>query len=155
MPRSYTFSSSPVIDTERLLGFHPVTFQTPWKLSRGDMQKIMDLSAEGKTSREFGELFGKSGSYIRHLRVKIKNERVKEAKTSYPYIENGYLRFPNERQPGIPLMIELSVEVAELLGYYCAEGSVISEKSRPNSFDINFSFSKHELGLAERVVELL
>src|SRR5687768_13489720 len=66
--RSYTLSSSQVIDAERLLGSHPVTFQTPWKLSRHDMQKIMELSAEGKTSREIGEIFGKSGSYIRHLR---------------------------------------------------------------------------------------
>ena len=51
------------------------------------MQKIMDLSAEGKSSREIGEMFGKSGSYIRHLRVKIRNERTTNSKTSQPYID--------------------------------------------------------------------
>ncbi|MCI0556153.1 MAG: radical SAM protein [Anaerolineae bacterium] len=155
VPRSYKFSSPQVINAESLLGSHPVTFQTPWKLSVDEMQKIMDLSAEGKSSREIGGMFGKSGSYIRHLRGKIKNGRVHETKTSYPYIENGYVRFPNERQPGIPVITELGVEVAELLGYYCAEGSIVSGRNRPNSFKINFSFSKKEVELAKRVIELL
>ena len=155
VPRSYKFSSPQVIDAGSLLGSYSVTFQTPWKLSGDDMQRIMDLSAEGKSSREIGRMFGKSGSYIRHLRVKIRNGRVHENKTSHPYIENGYLRFPNERQPGIPLVTKLSVEVAELLGYYCAEGSIVSGKNRPNSFNINFSFSKKEIELAKRVIDLL
>jgi len=155
VPRTYKFSSPQVIDTERLLGSYQVTFQTPWKLSSNEMQKIMDLTAEGRSSREIGEVFGKSGSYIRHLRVKIRNGRVTESKTSHPYIEDGYLRFPNERQPGIPLKIKLGVEVAELFGYYCAEGSIVSDKKRPNSFHLNFSFSKKETELADRVVKLL
>ncbi len=155
VPRSYKFSSPQVIDAGRLLGSHSVTFQTPWKLSGIEMQKIMDLSAEGKTSREIGELFGKSGSYIRHLRVKIRNGYVHESRTSGPMIENGYLRFPNEKRSGIPVITELHEKVAELLGYYCAEGSVVSDKNRPNSFKINFSFSKDEAVLAKRVVELL
>ncbi|HLO16833.1 MAG TPA: radical SAM protein [Anaerolineales bacterium] len=155
VPRSYKFSSPQVIDAEGLLGSYPVTFQTPWKLSGDEMQKIMDLSVEGKSSREIGEFFGKSGSYIRHLRSKIRTRRVHENKTSYPYIENGYLRFPNERHSGIPLITEVGADIAELLGYYCAEGSVALDKNRPNSYKINFSFSKNETGLANRVIELL
>jgi len=155
VPRNYKFSSPQVIDAERLLGSYQVTYQTPWKLPRVDMQKVMDLSAEGRSSREIGELFGKSGSYIRHLRVKIKNGQVTETKTSIPYIGDRYLRFPNERQPGIPLRIKFDAEVAELFGYYCAEGSVVMDRSRPNSFNINFSFSKTETNLAERVRSLL
>ena len=65
------------------------------------------------------------------------------------------LRFPNERQPGIPLKLDFGVELAELFGYYCAEGSVVSSKDRPNSFNINFSFSKTERHLADRVIQLL
>ena len=52
VPRNYKFSSPQVIDAERLLGSYQVMYQTPWKLSRADMQKIMDLSAEGTSSRE-------------------------------------------------------------------------------------------------------
>ena len=151
----YQLSLPQIIDAERLLGSHLVTFQTPWKLSGSEMQRIMDLSAEGRSSREIGEMFGKSGSYIRHLRSKIRNGQVHKTRTSLPYIENGFLRFPNERQPGIPLTTELGVEIAELLGYYCAEGSIVSGKNRPNSFKINFSFSKQEINLAKRVIDLL
>ena len=155
VPKSYKFSSPQVINVERLLGSHPITYQTPWKLSQDQMQTIMNLSAQGKSSREIGEIFGKSASYVRHLRVKIRNGRVTKTKTSLPYRENGYLRFPNERQPGLPVQIGFGVEVAELFGYYCAEGSIVSDKKRPNSFNINFSFSKWETELTDRVIQLL
>jgi hypothetical protein len=155
IPRAYKFSSPQVINAKEMLGSYSVTFQTPWKLSDDEMQQIVDLSAEGKTSGEIGEVYGKSGSYIRHLKVKIKNGRVTRTKSSSPYLENGYIRFPNERQPGIPVITELGVEVAELLGYYCAEGSIVKDKQRPNSFCINFSFSRTEINVANRVVELL
>jgi hypothetical protein len=89
VPRSYEFSSPQVIDAGDLLGSYPVTFQTPWNLSGEDMRRIMGLSAEGKSSREIGEMFGKSGSYIRHLRSKIRAGRVQTSRTSHPYIENG------------------------------------------------------------------
>ncbi|MCC6299351.1 MAG: radical SAM protein [Anaerolineales bacterium] len=155
VPKKYSFSSPQVIDVERILGSHQVSYQTPWKLSKDEMQRIMALSADGRSSREIGSMFGKSGSYIRHLRGKIKKGMATEVKTSRAYIQNGYLRFPNERQPGIPLKIKFGVEVAELFGYYCAEGSVVSAKDRPNSFTVNFSFSKNESHLAERVIQLL
>lgn len=155
VPLSYQLSVPRMIDAENLLGTHVVTFQTPWKLSSSEMQQIMDLSAEGRSSREIGEMFGKSGSYIRHLRSKIKNGRVQNTRTSLPYIENGYLRFPKERRPGIPLVTDFGTEVAELLGYYCAEGSIVPNKDRPNSFNINFSFSKQEIDMAQRTIDLL
>ena len=155
VPKSYKFSSPQVIDAESLLGSHRITYQTPWKLSQDQMETIMKLSAEGKSSREIGEMFGRSGSYIRHLRSKIRSGKVTESKTAQPYVEDGYLRFPNERQPGLPLKIKFGVETAELFGYYCAEGSIVSDKNRPNSFVINFSFSKTEKHLAERTLQLL
>jgi pyruvate formate lyase activating enzyme len=155
IPKHYEFSSPQVIEVQNLIGSHQITFKTPWSLSPDEMQKIMDLSAEGKSSREIGQLFGKSGSYIRHLRVKIKNGRIQRTRTLEPYIENESLRFPNERHPGILLKIKLDTDLAELLGYYCAEGNITSNKNRPNSFNINFSFSKKETDLANRVVKLL
>ena len=155
VPRTYKFSSPQVIDAERLLGPYQATFQTPWKLSSNETQKIMDLTSEGTSSREIGEVFGKSGSSIRHLPIKIRNGRTTDSKISHPYMENGYLRFPHERQPGIPLKLDFGVEVAELFGYYCAEGSIVSGKDRPNSFTINFSFSMKEMELAKRVLDLL
>ncbi len=155
VPNAYKFSSPQVIDAGRLLGSRQITHQTPWMLSPAAMQTILDLSAANRSSREIGERFEKSGSYIRHLRSRIKNGRVAWSRTISPIIENGYLRFPKERHPGIPLVTGLGVEAAELLGYYCAEGSVSSDKNRPNSFKVNFSLSKKERQLADRIVELL
>jgi pyruvate formate lyase activating enzyme len=155
VPRIYQFSTPQIINAKELIGSYPVAFQTPWKLSGDEMREIMALSIQGKTSREIGEMVGKSGSYIRHLRSKITNGKVQGTKTSFAYVENGYLRFPNERRPGIPVVTELGEEVAELLGYYCAEGSIVMDKTRPNSFKINFSFSKQETELANRVADLL
>ena len=155
VPRSYHASSPQVIDAQELLGSHSITYQTPWKMSVDEMQQVMDLSEQGKTSREIGEVFGKSGSYIRHLRANIRNGRVTNTKTSRPYLEDGYIRFPNERRPGVPAVIKFDALVAELFGYYCAEGSIVADKNRPNSFVLNFSFSPHEIELAGRVVELL
>ncbi len=155
LPRKYKFSSPQIVDVQEQLGSHQVTFQTPWNLSHDEMQQIMDLSAKEKSSRDIGQIFGKSGSYIRHLRVKIRNGRVQRTRTSGPYVENGSFRFPNERHPGIPLKIKLDANFAELLGYYCAEGNVTSGKNRPNSFNISFSFSKKETELANQVVKLL
>jgi hypothetical protein len=67
IPRKYKFSSPQVIDVQRQVGSYQITFQTLWNLSHDEMKKIMDLSDEGKSSREIGQMFGKSGSYIRHL----------------------------------------------------------------------------------------
>lgn len=155
VPKTFHFSSPQILDAESLIGKIPVTYQTPWKMSKDDMQTVMDLSAQGASSREIGKRFGKSGSYIRHLRGKIGRGAATGFKTSRPYIEGGYLRFPNERQPGIPIRIEFDVQVAELMGYYCAEGSIVKSRKRPNSFNVNFSFSKDEYHLAERVNQLL
>jgi pyruvate formate lyase activating enzyme len=155
VPKKYKFSSPQVIDVQHQIGSRQITFQTPWSLARNEMQKILDLSAEGKSSREIGQIYGKSGSYIRHLRANLRNGRVHRTRTSGPFVEDGSFRFSNERRPGIPLKIKLNVEFAELLGYYCAEGSITSDKNRPNSFNVNLSFSKKETGLANRVTELL
>ncbi len=155
VPRAYQFSSPQVIDTERLLGAYQITFRTSWKLASDDFQNILDLSADGRSSREIGEIFEKSGSYIRPVRSKIRKGQAATSKTSRPYIEGGYLRFPNERRPGIPLRVDFNEEVAELFGYYCAEGSIVASKGRPNRFSMNFRFSRNEAGLAARVVDLL
>src|SRR5262249_30280463 len=70
-------------------------------------------------------------------------------------IEDGALRFPHERQPGLALTLPLDVDLARLLGYYCAEGCVVTSKTRPNSHTLNFSFSHGEANLDEEVRQVL
>jgi pyruvate formate lyase activating enzyme len=70
-------------------------------------------------------------------------------------VEAGSVRFPGEHRPGIPASLPINAELAALLGYYCAEGCVVRSAERPNSHVLNFSFSRRERQLAERVIGLL
>ena len=65
------------------------------------------------------------------------------------------LRFPHERRPGIPMTLALDEKLARLLGYYCAEGSVVQNRKRPNSYLLNFSFSPQETERVDDVRRLL
>ncbi|MFL6230961.1 MAG: radical SAM protein [Pyrinomonadaceae bacterium] len=155
IPRTYAFSSAPVIDTAEELSGHVVTYRVPWELNASVRQSIAEATARGETSREIGARFGKDASYIRHVRSKMARGRALDARTAGALVEGGYLRFPNEHRPGIPQEVVLDEDFARLLGYYCAEGSVCSDKTRPNSHTLNFSFSRGEAHLVAEVQDLL
>ncbi len=155
IPRHYSFTSPQVIDVKKQLSEHQVTYRVPWDLSIQVREEIRAATARGETSHEIGERLEKSASYIRHVRSKMSRGRAEDVRTRGVLVESNTLRFPNEHRPGIPLTIPLDEAMAQLLGYYCAEGSVIQEKTRPNSYDLNFSFSPREITLAEHVRELL
>ncbi|WP_448594334.1 radical SAM protein [Thermoflexus hugenholtzii] len=70
-------------------------------------------------------------------------------------VEGNWVRVFNEHAPGIPARLPLNEALAELLGYYCAEGSVWEDDRRANSMMITFSFGPHEEELARRVLSLL
>lgn len=155
IPRNHSFSSEQVIDVEKLLGCHDITYHVRWSLTEEQRQTISTATLNGQTSREIGQAMGKSASYVRHVRSKLAQNKVHDMKTSGPVIENGQLRFPNEHRPGVPLFVSLDEKFARLLGLYCAEGSVVSSKNRPNSLTVNFSFSLIEKELEEDVIKLL
>jgi Pyruvate-formate lyase-activating enzyme len=155
IPRNYAFSQTQVINTARQLQAHQITYKVPWELSSLIRQSIAEASERGETSRQIGEALGKNASYIRHVRSKMARGRAQDERTSGPICEDNFLRFPNEHRPGIPLSIPLDEEMARLLGFYCAEGSVCSDRSRPNSHTLNFSFSHTEEHLVEETISLL
>jgi pyruvate formate lyase activating enzyme len=70
-------------------------------------------------------------------------------------VQESRLRFPNEHQPGIPEQIPLNQDFARLLGYYCAEGSIVSTAGRPNSHVLNFSYAPHEDEWTHETIALL
>jgi pyruvate formate lyase activating enzyme len=155
IPRHYDFSSVQVIDTAAELSDHQITYRVPWELTATVRQSIVEATARGETSREIGARLGKDASYIRHVRSKMARGRAQDARTRGALVEDGYLRFPNEHRPGIPTAISLDEDFARLLGFYCAEGSVCSDKKRPNSHTLNFSFSRGEAHLVAEVRDLL
>ncbi|HSD85312.1 MAG TPA: radical SAM protein, partial [Anaerolineae bacterium] len=155
IPRKHGFSTPQVIDVEKALEQYRTTYHVTWDLTQQERSYIAAATAQGRTSREIGLVVGKSGSYIRHVRRKLGQGRGASTRTSGPLIANGTIRFPHERQPGLPLAIDLDVDVARLLGYYCAEGSIVTNKKRPNSHVLNFSFAPVEVDQVEEVRRLL
>jgi pyruvate formate lyase activating enzyme len=155
IPRRYSFSSRQMIDTAQALSGHQITYRVPWGRPTDLRQEIAAATARGETSREIGARVGKDASYIRHVRSKLARGRAQDARTGGAIIESDSLRFPNEHRPGIPLSIPLAEDMARLLGLYCAEGSVCSSKTRPNSHVLNFSFAHAERALVAEVQRLL
>ena len=155
IPRNYESGASSIINVSDYLGEHEVTYRTPWRLSVEDREFIVAATHRGETSRQIGDTLGKDPSYIRHVRSKMARGWVKETRSGGPIVEDGFLRFPNEHRPGIPLAIPLDTDMAKLFGYYCSEGSVTRDKNRPNTYTLNFSFSHAEQGLVEEVCQLL
>ena len=143
------------IDVAELLKEHRTTFRTPWKLSAAHREQILTASASGQSSREIGQGLGVSASYIRHVRSKLALRAEVESVTGAAVVEAGRIRFPKEHRPGVPCRIPLDEGLAELLGYYCAEGCVVRSRVRPNSWVLNFSFSPDEGDLVDRVIDLL
>lgn len=155
IPREYAFSSPQLIDVATELSNHRITYRVPWGLTADVREAIADASARGETSREIGARLDKDAAYIRRVRSKIARGRAQDARSSGAIVEDQTIRFPNEHRPGIPLSISLDLEMARLLGLYCAEGSVCSDKSRPNSHVLNFSFSHKETELVDETARLL
>ncbi|NOX62176.1 MAG: radical SAM protein [Chloroflexi bacterium] len=154
-PRHHHFAEAISIDVAEILGNIEVSYQVPWKYTDEDLA-VMNAAAErGLTSEEIGALFGTTGTNIRHIRRRLARREPDGIRSALPIRENGQLRFPNEHRPGIPVHIPLDKEMARLLGLYCAEGSVISAKDRPNSHTLAFTFALTETGLAQETIELL
>ncbi len=155
VPRKFAFSAPQLIHVDQFLSGHQFEYQTPWKLSNDDMQAIMLETERGKTSREIGLLFGKHPSCIRHIRSKFRRGQIQNSRVGGMVKEGNAVRFSKEHRPGIPAVVRLNKDVARLLGLYCAEGSVIEGRGRPNSADVVFSFSPREVNLADEVISLL
>jgi pyruvate formate lyase activating enzyme len=155
VPRKYSQSTPQTIFADEILSARHVTYRVAWDLTRAQRAFIAAASAEGISSREIGARLGKSGAYIRHVRSKLRRGRGDDSRTQGFAIEQERVRFPNEHRPGIPRVIPLNESLARLLGYYCAEGSVVSNPRRPNSHVLNFSFAPHETRHVAEVQALL
>jgi hypothetical protein len=141
IPRRYQFRDLRTIDIAKELQGRRVTHRIPWDLQPQELDTILLATSTGSTSRQIGQMLGMDPSYIRHIRSKADRGRIKHERTAGYILENGLLRFPKEHRPGIPQQIALDEKIAYLLGFYCAEGSVVADTARPNSFSLNFSLA--------------
>lgn len=155
VPRNYIFQDSRFIEVDKELGNHEATYQIPWKLTEDQLSTILGETDKGKTSKEIGLLMEKNPSYIRHIRSKAARGKIHHENAARYSIEGERIRFPNEHRPGIPRQIPLDERMVYLLGLYCAEGSVVADKNRPNSYQLNLSFSLSEVEVAEKARQAL
>ncbi len=70
-------------------------------------------------------------------------------------LSSGRIRWFSEHGRGIPARLRVDANLARLLGYYCAEGSVNWHRRRPNSGSVWFSFGAHEKPRIKEVERLL
>jgi pyruvate formate lyase activating enzyme len=155
IPRPVQVTSPQFIDVARELADHLITYRVRWNLSQEERRLVAAATHQGETSRQIGARLGKDASYIRHVRSKLAHGGGQDYQTSGPLLENSLVRYPNEHRPGISQTLPLDENFARLLGYYCAEGSVVKCKNRPNSLVLSFSFALHEREQAETTRSLL
>jgi len=155
VPCNYTKGRLQDIDVYSLLSTYTPTHRRPHRLKTGIVEYVLSASMERTTSQELGKELGKDPSYIRHIRSKVRRGLWTDDKPIELILENSYVRFTNERHPYLPTHLKLDKRFAHLLGLYCAEGSVLKNKTRPNSYALTFSFSLHEEALAVETVDLI
>ncbi|MFQ5907391.1 MAG: hypothetical protein ACE5JE_00985 [Thermoplasmata archaeon] len=117
---------------------------------------VVELSHAGATSREIGEQVGFHPAYVRSLLSKIRKRGLPSAsRPNRLVIDDGRVRLKTEKRPGIPVRLAVSRDLAEFLGYFCAEGHVSHHPKRPSSFNAVLSFGHHEGGFVDRAAELV
>ncbi len=145
------------IPIEQILGGKGGVIQKSRKTDEQTLRKIMRMKERGCSSREIGKRFGMHPVYLRKLIGEIKAHGINKETFLYSNTlvkRNGGIKFRSENK-GIPTTLPLDEELAELLGYYVAEGTTARNTKRPNSFQIIFSFGKSEGKLAKRTKYLV
>jgi pyruvate formate lyase activating enzyme len=156
VPRRHELLEPPDIDVPELLRPFLGAVRVRRHISIETAHQILELTAAGTTSRAIGTQLGLRADHVRHVRSRIARrggvaETALEIVPEALVLDNGTVRFGQERRPGIPAKLPMTLELAELLGLYCAEGCVIKGAGRPNSYSVTFAFGLHETHLADRV----
>jgi len=146
-----------IIEIARILETNKTKIKKSRKTDEKKLKEILKLKEKGLSSREIGKLVGMHPVYMRKLIGILRRNGITE-KTFY-YVndvieDKDRVKFRSEKG-WIPARVPLNEELAELLGYYVAEGWVTKQNNRPNSFNVSFSFGLKEEELVKRTIALL
>jgi len=160
VPRRYEPHRPPGIDVSELLRPFLGVVRVRRHVAVETADQIVQLTAAGTSSKAIGLKLGLRADFVRHVRSRVvrRGGIAESALGVVPealILEDGTVRFGQERRPGIPASLAMTAELAELMGLYCAEGCVIKGAGRPNSHNLTFAFGLHEKHLADRVRDLL
>jgi pyruvate formate lyase activating enzyme len=109
------------------------------------------------TSAELGRTLGYHPTYVRKLRSLLARGSLslQDSWGICLQLKAGRVKFRGEHGLGVPEHLDVSPDLAWLLGFYCAEGSIAEHPNRPNSFQLIFSCGHHEIALVQRTARLL
>ena len=144
------------IDVVEVLGALECGFRSA-RTRRVTAEELMAEVRKTGTSAELGRALGYHPAYVRKLRGMLSRGLLsfEGSRGICIHIEAGRVKFRGERSAGVPEFLELGTDLAWLLGFYCAEGSIGQHPGRPNSFQLVFSCGHHEVELVERTAGLL
>lgn len=158
IPRPTFGENTDILDVSPVIGplAAKLSYATKVRINLPRIRQAIALSDTGHTSFEIGNLLGFHPAYVRTLRSRVRKEGLpKPQRQNALVVESGKVRLKNERKPGIPASLRINEELAEFLGYFCAEGHISKSISRPSSYHVVLSFGRHEKSLALRSVQLL
>lgn len=159
VPRRHHFSQPVTYETRALLARHLGSVRVRRHVGTSTAREIMLATEAGLTSALIAKRTGLRPDHVRHVRSRLARRGgdtgALEMRPEILILEDRRIRFGQERRPGIPALLPLNREFAELLGYYCAEGTVMKLRGRPNAQGVVFSFGPEERALAERTQWLL
>ena len=159
MPKSFA-SRNMMLDTADWLALLATSSRMKRQWPEEFLKDVLGLYQSGYTSGEIALRMNESRSRVAPIVEKVRSgQTAPEELLRYGgvvLIEGSHVRVFNEHTPGIPQRVALDESLAELLGYYCAEGCVWHDvKRRANATMLTFSFGRHEEHLANRVAQLL
>jgi len=157
IPKLKPKNEKAVLDAKEILARNVSKIKKMRKLREAGLERLLELKKLGKTSKEIGQELGMHPVYLRKLLGELRRKGIDESTFMYDnsIVEKGkMIKFRMEKGDGIPRFINVDKKFAELLGYYCAEGNTTRAKNRPTSFNVVFSYGKHEEALIRRTAEL-
>jgi pyruvate formate lyase activating enzyme len=144
------------IDVADALGSLECRTHSP-RSGRVPLEHLTETLRATGTSAQLAEILGYHPAYVRTLRGRLARGvlRTERPRAVCLRVSDGRVRFLGERGPGVPEYLDLSADLAWLLGFYCAEGSIGEHPQRPNSYQLIFSCGHHEPHLVARAARLL
>jgi pyruvate formate lyase activating enzyme len=146
-----------VIDVSALLGSLDNGVHRA-RQARVSGERLVTVLSGRATSAELAPMLGYHPAYMRKLRGQLASGTLVLERPSRPVrveVDTVRVGFSGERGRGLPQLLELTPDLAWLLGFYCADGFVTAHPQRPNSYDLGFACGRAERPLAERAARLL
>jgi pyruvate-formate lyase-activating enzyme/intein/homing endonuclease len=158
VPKLNSFESDDEIVVAGELGTKAPLYRKSTKITPAKAGTILRLRRRAATSSQIADSVGLTASYVRKIAPKLERDGVTDRLfwTEDSLVDrDAYIHYKMEKRPYIPNRIKLTQHLAQLLGYYCAEGFVTKIAGRPNSYRLLFSFGKHELKLAKTTEKIM